>query len=44
MSSSEGNAKLWRLKRRTIDPDALEIPAPQGRIYTNGERCFSISA
>ena len=25
------------------DPHALKIPAPQGRICTNGERLFSIS-
>jgi hypothetical protein len=28
---------------RTIDPDALRIAARRGGIYTNGERCFSIS-
>jgi len=28
---------------RTIDPHALKIPAPQGRIYTDGEGGFSIS-
>jgi hypothetical protein len=28
---------------RTIDPHALKVPAPQGGIYTNGERRFSIS-
>ena len=29
---------------RTIDPQCLENPRPdRGGIYTNGERCFSIS-
>jgi hypothetical protein len=34
----------YQISHRTIDPECLENPRPEGaETYTNGERCFSSS-